>query len=274
MRTFVQPLTSMAIVCGLSALLAAPVQAADPVLTTGHTDVGIFYGAEEPGEPSEWDLHVHSEETDTEYAAEEVILGVKDEALTNRPVDPAFNFIGVGAGQSYYRLPQTENSDLLFLGLGAEEIEPGTFASYFESDPRINASGAYIRLQVVSVTNLAGGAAPGIFSVWQSDVDGPNVFVSSFDGLDSNDTLFALSGSHAHYNWGFSAAGDYVVTVRATGYTGPGQTGQITSGDASYRFAVGSIAITAASAPEPSSIALMIGAGGGLLGMMIRRRRR
>ena len=92
----------------------------DAILSTGHADIGVAY------EDDAWDLHIHDEENDAEYEPGDALLHVGSQALITRDgglAGPAFDFLGVAAGGSFYRLPQSENPELLFLGFGAEEIE-------------------------------------------------------------------------------------------------------------------------------------------------------
>lgn len=186
--------------------------------TIEHTDVGIAY---EEG----WDLHIHDEWNDVEREPGETLLYVGPSAQSTRPANPAFDFIGVGAGASYYRLPESANPELLFLGIGAEEIVAGTFTE------------GSVKLRLKSVSG------PGQFSLWQSGEEGPLVLMSSADGLTEGDQINVLEGGHEHANWGFTAAGYYQVVLEAFGTLPEG--GQISSGDVTYHFGV-DVAIPAA----------------------------
>ena len=184
------------------------------VLSTEHVDVGLAY------EDSEWDLHIHDETNEAEYEPGEALLHVSADAILVLPADAAFAFTGVAPGGNIYVLPQIENEDLLFLGVGAEEIEPGTF------------QGDQARLKLKAVNG------PGQFSMWQSSLSGPQVAIATSDGIDLADSFIVLAGGHAHYNWGFSAPGTYEVTFEATA-TLPNGT-KTTSGDVTYFFTVNS----------------------------------
>jgi hypothetical protein len=93
-------------------------------LTAGHTDVGLAV------EDGTWDLHIHDESHDVEYAPDEAVLVVEPEAYTTVPNDPRYSFLGLPCS-GLWTLPQTQNTNLLFLGFGAEEIEAGVF----QNDP-------------------------------------------------------------------------------------------------------------------------------------------
>jgi surface-anchored protein len=242
----------------------SPSARAQAVLTNEHADIGIGYAG------GVWNLHVHDEDNDLEFDPADVLLFVAPEARTSRPAGSAFDFIGVGAGENYWRLPQTQNPSLLFLGVSAGEVAPGTFGSYNpfdESGGRVSGSGPWLRL------DLLGISGPGHFSVWQSTDTGPLVFMSSFqNGVDGSDSLWIPDGSHAHFNYGFTGAGLYDITFKASGLIG-GQ--RVESGPVTYRFGVETQGgEPGAVIPEPGSIALMAAALPLGMAALLRPRRR
>lgn len=226
---------------GLAALLTAGLTAqAQTPLYTGHTDVGVAYDAE----ANEWELHVHDEEDDTEYfPATDALLMVNYQAHTTVPAGAQWSFLG-SPGSSTWILPNTENPDLLFLGIGSEEIEDGVFA------------GNSLSLTLKNVTG------PGQFAMYDFDVFGdPTVRWNSADGF--GDSLTLATGSHSHFNWAFSAPGDYIVTLEAAGIST--LNGATSSGDVNYLFRVVAV-------PEPG-VTSLAGAGA-LAGWWVRRKRR
>lgn len=233
------------------ALLASAFPAsAQTYLATEHVDIGIGYA------DGEWDLHAHDEDNDIEYEAGDVAFYVNPAfAATSRPASASFNFIGVNAGETYYRLPQSQNVNLPYLGVAAEEIEPGTFDTYLPLDARVTSSAEWVTLNLVSV------AGPGAFSLWTSEDDGPLVWISSFDGIDATDRFYQLVGGHSHANFGFSAPGTYVVEFSATALL---DGDFITSAPVAYTFTT--------AIPEPSSATALAGAFA--LGLVALRRRR
>lgn len=243
-----------ALIAAAMLLFAAPFGSAWTILTLEHVDLGIAYKA------GAWDLHLHDESNDIEYAPGEALLYVGDAATTPRPAGTQWDFIGIAPGEDVWILPAVQNPLLLFLGVGAEEVEAGTFASYFEGDPRVQASGAWLRLELLDVVG------PGHFSVWTSDAFGaPVAWMSSFDrGITAHDSLFILEGTHTDYNWTFTETGLYDVTVRASAFLDDGAGGLIPvmSEEAIYTFGVKAV-------PEPAAAALL--AVGGVL---LRGRRR
>jgi surface-anchored protein len=187
----------------------------DPViaLDRGETDIGITYVN------GEFDLHIHHEVTDMEYAPRDVLLRVAPHALSTVSPDPAYAFLGQ-AGAPVYLLPQVENTNLLFLGLAAEEIQSGTFTN------------DRIQLALKSV------AGPGHFALYTLGVFGePTVLFNTRDGIDTKDVAILSAGLHQHANWAFSAPGLYRVTVQSSGILAA--TGEFIEGEeATFRFEV------------------------------------
>lgn len=225
---------------GLAALLTTGLasQAQTP-LYTGHTDVGVDYDEA----LNAWNLHVHDEETDTEYSpANDALLVVKSQAHTTVPGGAQWSFLG-GLGSSTWILPQSEDPNLLFLGIGAEEIGTGIF------------SGDSFSLA------LKGVSGPGAFALFDLDTFGdPIVRWNSGDGITGADVLSVPTGGHSHFNWAFSAPGDYTVTLEASGIST--LNGATSSGDVQYLFQVQAV-------PEPATAAL---AGVGVLALWLVRR--
>lgn len=227
---------------GLAALLTTGLasQAQTP-LYTGHTDVGIDYD----GVLNAWNLHVHYEETDTEYSPpSDALLMVKYEALSTIPIGSLWSFLGTAGGNTWI-LPKTQNPNLLFLGIGAEEIAAGTFVN---DEFKLS---------------LKGVSGPGNFSLFDLDSFGdPIVLMNSGDGISGSDAVTFPSGTHSHVNWAFSTPGDYTVTFEASALST--LNGATASGDVNYLFRVEAV-------PEPTTGAL---AGVGALALWWLRRTR
>lgn len=175
----------------------------------------------------ELDLHLHSTEVEPhEFAASEALLPVTAAAKALRPASSQFDFIGVAAGQPFWRLPKTQNPALLFLSIGTEELNPADFAST-------------ITWSLVGVTGTGGGAAPGIFSIWDVDDFGGVVpLMSSSPGAGTPNSLVVNAGGHYHYNYGFTAPGLYNVEFQATTTLAEALGGGPVSGTAVYSFGV------------------------------------
>lgn len=184
------------------------------MLDRDHIDLGIGF------EDNSFDLHLHDEDAEVEYDPREAALVVGEAALANRAMGSEFDFIGVAAGQPIYVLPQVEDVELPFLGVGAEEIGSGVF----QSDS--------IELRLKSV------AGPGQFSLWQSGVNTPTVSMASADGISESDRVLVIAGGHQHFNWGFTQPGTYQVAFETIAILPNGV--EVRSGDTVYTFIVNS----------------------------------
>lgn len=221
---------------------------AQPIIWDHHVDIGIDYTA-----LGGWDLHIHDEDDLTEYAPDGAILGVGWQAQQARPAGAQFDFIGVGAGDPVWILPQVQDPALNFLGIGAEELDPDNLFEDWDPDGAGGlASARWLQLDLVSVTG------PGAFSAWLNG--GPTVSFATSDGITASDRALVLAGGHTDYNWAFTQPGTYEVTLQASGRLAGGAVS--TSAPATYTFVV-------AAAPEPASLALCLLA----LPLAARRRR-
>lgn len=193
--------------------MATPAQAkAVTDLDQGHVDVlGIGF------EDSTLALHVHDEENGVEYTPAQVRLVAKPGARTTVPGDPAYGFLGA-PGDDVWILPQIQDPELLWPGIGAEEVPAGVFAN------------DALRIDILSV------CGPGDLSLFTTGAFGaPAVSVDSGDGLP--DSIAATAGGHEHQNWAFEAAGTYTVRAKVSGVLA--STGKrISSAVATYTFRV------------------------------------
>jgi surface-anchored protein len=149
-------------------------------------------------------------------------------------IQPAgYNFIGAGAGNTYWLLPQATDLNQITVAFSSEPINPGTFDQWQPYDPRITRPGEWIKFSMINVQG------PGDVSIWQNG-QAPNAWwASTVDGGRRFDpAVFVESGGHTHYNWGFSAAGDYAVTFDASAFPLGGHGLPIHSGYFTLHFAV------------------------------------
>jgi len=201
----------------------------------GHLDIEVLF------ESGQLRLGIHDEDQDLEFAADEVRLQVGLLARTTQPANPAFAFLGAGAGNPVWILPQQENPELLFLGFDTEELDAGNFVGDLVT----------VALRVVR--------GPGQFSVWQTDAFGnPSVFYATADGIGAGDVINRPVGTHDDFNFGFTAAGIYEIDLQALAELPGGGTilGEVTT----FTFEVlGDPQVV----PEPSAWALL-GIGGSL----------
>lgn len=222
------------IIAGLTATLCTQAQT---FIGSGHVDIGIGY------EDKAFDLHVHQEEpTEQEFTPAEAVFAVGSAAAGVSPGGAFSSFLGP-AGTPLWTLPTTENESLPYLGFGTEELTAADWSGN-------------ITLSLKAVTG------PGTFSVWGlSGFGAPEVKMTTANGITADDRMLLVPGSHGHFNVGFSAPGDYLVTLEASGTHLVD--GLRTSDPATYRFQV---------IPEPSTWALAA-AGVGALALTLRRQR-
>ena len=120
-------------------------------------------------------------------------------------------------GTDIFYIPSTRTRGLLYPGLGAEGIRPGTLKNNT------------INLELVRSSVPEGGRAE-VFT--KSGRDNPRVF-------STNDQLAPhtiTSGGHEHLSWAFTRAGIYQLTFRATATLADGTP---VSSEATYTIAVG-----------------------------------
>ncbi len=147
------------------------------------------------------------------------------------PDDPAFAFLGE-PGTTVWILPQVFDPSRLSVGVSAEEIADGTFATYFEPDPRVNSTAPWVKLTLKAVRG------PGNISVWQNDAFGrPVLWIDTSDGISDDDAVFIFSGRDSDFNWAFTAIGIYEVDVVASAYLAD-QSDPVCSGIVTYTFGI------------------------------------
>jgi surface-anchored protein len=143
----------------------------------------------------------------------QVIFVGKTQAMLTLPTGTPFG----NAGQPFWILPQSQNPSLLYLGVDAERIPGGVF-------------NGNLTIQLKQMTG------PGYFMAWQAIGPGQyNIRINTRDGIDTNDFFSPLTGSHEHFNWGFSTTGVYSVTFQASGRR-IGETTNIFSPESTYVF--------------------------------------
>lgn len=199
------------------------------ILSDGHVDgFGIGY------HDGHLELHVHDDETDTEYEPHEVIFLVPPSVQYTVPANPLYAFLG-NPGDPIWILPQVQIPGVLFLGSSAHEVPAGIFASPLR----------------VELANVNG---PGHFALYQTDGFGfPTVLMNTRDGIDSSDHYLIPVGGHMHFNWAFSAEGLYEVTIVASGVRLSDGSPEATDPTAFY-FWVGDPELI----PEPGTAALVL----------------
>ena len=218
---------------------AASQAAAVLIVETGHFDIGVGYS-----NAVGWDLHAHDHDNDIEYEAGEVLFYAGPNTVQARPAGSQWDFIGVNAGQNFWALPQQFDPNKVYLGISAEEVDPGLF----QND-----------LVTLALSAVRG---PGEFSIYQVDgVGQPIVYMASSNGIDANDKIVLPAGGHGHFNYAFTSTGLYEIDLYAYGTLADGTF--IESGAVTYYFGVEAV-------PEPATILAL---GAGTAALLARRRK-
>jgi surface-anchored protein len=221
-------------------LIPSPVHAVS-IITDGHADIGVAYP------PLEMEAHVHAGATvdgvvlgaDQEFEPDELIFQVAH--INAAPLDNSLQFTGAAPGAALWVLPESFIPGVPFVGISSEHLNPLDWVGD-------------LTWKINTYTAPPGGD----FSLWTDGLLGPNVAVSTLDGLP--DQFQLPVGSHNHFNFGFSQMGLYTVTFQVSGVhliDGPQTV------IATYQFAA---------VPEPGTLALFAVACVSLI--LVGRRRR
>ncbi|WP_410812799.1 choice-of-anchor M domain-containing protein [Micromonospora sp. 067-2] len=204
---------------GLEQSIAAdqPLARGRTTLTTGHVDIGPRYV------DNRWSLLLH-DGTQSEPVwrdPNETLLRVSDAAMQTVPDDPAYAFLGVGAGKRVYVIPQTQNQNVVWLGWNTQ-------------DPRV--------MQGVdrgATLTLLGVRGPGRLTMYlqSGNFTGPQPLWRSTE--EKVQSFWAEVNSHTHANWVFTEPGIYLVTLQVSADLITGEKASTTS---TLRFAVGDAA--------------------------------
>lgn len=189
------------------------------VLNAGHIDLGprIIDG--------KFTLLVHDDAAKADAAAQSVwrqpsqtVIQLTDSALLPVPEDPAYEFLGVPAGESVSVIPQTQNPDVAWVGWNTQ-------------DPEVMDT-----IDRGVTLSLAGVDGPGALVVYlQSGTFGePEVLWDSRSGEPAS--VWVDVNTHTHANWVFTEPGVYLAEFRIDADLVDGST---VSDIQSLRFAVG-----------------------------------
>ncbi|OKK03478.1 hypothetical protein AMK26_18470 [Streptomyces sp. CB03234] len=216
MRTYARTLTvagSVAAAIAVGGLTAA--HAAGTTLSKGHVDViDVEYAA------GVLDLHVHDESVTpgVEYDPADVVIKALPASAYTVPSGTCYTHLGT-AGSTVYRLPQVENTNLLWPGISGEHVSTGVF----QSDK--------VQVKLKSV------AGPGKITVYKNGLcPKSNRYYDSGDATLTN-TKDVTAGEHDHANWVFTKAGTYTATFEVSGTLTNGS--KVGPATATYTFQAG-----------------------------------
>ena len=239
---------------GLAALLTTGLTSQAQInYTDGHSDFGVTY------ENSNWFIHYRFDSSTTlngvlnDENPTPVLTGnptdvrviVPDEDYSRITLDEDIagflSFMNVSPGGTLWYLDWNGIGGEPYFGLATEDLDYSQFTGPI----------------TLTLSSISG---PGKFAMWQYDVFGsPMVGWNAADGLDGSDTLSFSSRTHAHYNWGFTEPGEYVLNVTISG----------THNTDGFLTDTQPIIFQVAAVPEPASGAL---AGVGVLTFWLVRR--
>ncbi len=224
------------------ALLATVPANAAVVYTAGHADLGVAY------EDGAFDFHFHGEGAiidgveveDQEYAASDVIIHASATSMLVLPEGFDMPALGRSAGDTIWVLPWTQEDGLPFLGTASEELNPSDWVGGI----------------TFTLGNVTSSSGTGEFALWRYGVSGDvTLDISSLTGPDS---VITQTGSHDHFNWGFTEPGTWTIELTASGQH---VTDGLITATETFTFQI---------VPEPSSALL---GGLGIVGLLVRRRR-
>ena len=124
----------------------------------------------------------------------------------------SYAFTGVAANETFWVLPQNQETGKLFLGIESQAF-PSRLEPWNPNQPAKQASstGRWLRIRLVGMRGPAGGQ----FSLFQFGSTAPVVYMSTANGgIDLDDCVFVTSGAHDHFNWSFSKPGLYELDFR------------------------------------------------------------
>ncbi|MFV0451304.1 MAG: choice-of-anchor M domain-containing protein [Propioniciclava sp.] len=176
-----------------------PIVHGEHVIETGHIDLGPKY--EDDGT---WRFMIHDDAARSDSSApsvwrypQETVFHVLDAAKLTVPDDPAYEFLGAEPGAEVYVIPQTQNTDVVWLGWNTQDPE------VMETIDR-------------GITlSLDGFQGPGRVTVYlQSGSFGePEILWES--SIVERQPLWVDVNTHTHANWVFTEPGIYLLEITA-----------------------------------------------------------
>jgi surface-anchored protein len=198
------------------------------VLDHQHTDVNVNYNGG-------WVFGANNVDDTQVTPLDDTLLYLNGMTQGVQPAGSQWDFLGAGAGNTVWSIPQVRRPGELFLGFRSQETAAGTFASYHEDDPRVQSDGQW---ETVKLQQVLG---PGTFSLFQTDPFGnpQTVWMSASQGnVHDTDKIFVPEGGHFDYNWAFSQPGVYQIVVKVSAFLETNPPTLTTSDDVTFNFAV------------------------------------
>ncbi|MEM9586900.1 MAG: FG-GAP-like repeat-containing protein, partial [Planctomycetota bacterium] len=121
----------------------------DQFYERGHGDIDVGYT------DGGFEFHLASDELEAEFATDEILVVGGAESIQTVTDNSAFGFLGADAGSNVFVLPQSgAGPNTPNLGFGS--VAAGAFASYENTDPRVDATGAWVDVELVDVRGPEG----------------------------------------------------------------------------------------------------------------------
>ncbi|RUR03545.1 choice-of-anchor M domain-containing protein [Labedella endophytica] len=180
----------------------------------GHVDFGptLATGA--------WAVQLHDDTETPKYwrDVDDVVLRVNDASMLEVPDDEAYDFLGQEAGSEVYVIPQTQKTDVIWVGWNTQE--PGVLEI----------------MNLGTTLSVLGVDGPGDVSVYlqSGNFGDPEPLWSTSQPFPQQSWIEV--NTHTHANWVFSDPGVYLVDIRFDADLIDGTT---ESAEATLRFAVG-----------------------------------
>jgi surface-anchored protein len=237
----------------IAVTLSGRAVAQTPILTSGHTDIGVGYEAGELH--PHWHTHVGAvvdgspEPADGEYEPDGLIARTEATRLTPGGGGGLADLLGVPTGTEVWVMGSTTYQPNV--GFGTDELTPADWLTPITITFNPGAS------------TLPGGAAFGLYT---TNIAGTNVVDRLFSSVsagatDAANSLSLNAGDHAHFQWAFTQQGLYDLNFTWSGI----------HKDDGFKTATNTFSVQAV--PEPSTIAMLTMAGGVAAAGVMRRRR-